>query len=481
MASNQSRKNSNSLYPEVIQSNPDSNSPFVSKPSSSSLYPSLDSPPGTERRSGPSPSSSTPLYPSVDMTDLVENLFPEANADEVKNDDGNRPTAPPECYEETLIRIPGAIIHLIDKQYSVELACGDLIIMQLRQGATVLAVLARVANEIQWPLTKDQASVKLDESHYFFSLGLSSTHSGDSSDDEAGSPKVSKEDVLSYGLTFASKGQEKLLKEFDGILENYSSFSVQKVMAKSEALDKSVAKEISPSDLKAGPKKEMLEERSAAYWTTLAPNVEDYNGYVAKGIALGTGQLIKGILWCGDVAVDRLKWGDEVLKKRMDPNAKKADISPETLKRIKRVKKVTKMSEKVASGVLSGVVKVTGFFTSSVVNSKVGKKFFGLLPGELVLASLDGFGRICDAVEVSGKNVLSTSSVVTTGLVSQRYGEQAAELTNESLDAAGHALGTAWAVFKIRKGFNPKSALGPSALAKSAAKAAAAEVKAKQG
>lgn len=56
-----------------------------------------------------------------------------------------------------------------------------------------------------------------------------------------------------------------------------------------------------------------------------------------------------------------------------------------------RVKKVTKMTEKVAVGVLSGVIKVSGFFTSSVTNSKAGKKFFGLLPGEMVLASLDGF------------------------------------------------------------------------------------------
>lgn len=56
-----------------------------------------------------------------------------------------------------------------------------------------------------------------------------------------------------------------------------------------------------------------------------------------------------------------------------------------------RVKRVTKLTEKVATGVLSGVVKVSGFFTSSVANSKVGKKFFGLLPGEVVLASLDGF------------------------------------------------------------------------------------------
>jgi hypothetical protein len=56
-----------------------------------------------------------------------------------------------------------------------------------------------------------------------------------------------------------------------------------------------------------------------------------------------------------------------------------------------RVKRVSKMTEKVANGVLSGVIKVSGFFTSSVANSKVGKKFFSLLPGEIVLASLDGF------------------------------------------------------------------------------------------
>lgn len=56
-----------------------------------------------------------------------------------------------------------------------------------------------------------------------------------------------------------------------------------------------------------------------------------------------------------------------------------------------RVKKMTKMSEKVATGILTGVVKVSGFFTSSIANSKAGQRFFSLLPGEIVLASLDGF------------------------------------------------------------------------------------------
>ena len=58
-----------------------------------------------------------------------------------------------------------------------------------------------------------------------------------------------------------------------------------------------------------------------------------------------------------------------------------------------RVKKMTKMTESVANGVLSGVIKVSGFFTSSVANTKVGKKFFSLLPGEIVLATLDGFSK----------------------------------------------------------------------------------------
>ncbi|XP_029125777.1 protein EARLY-RESPONSIVE TO DEHYDRATION 7, chloroplastic-like [Cajanus cajan] len=78
------------------------------------------------------------------------------------------------------------------------------------------------------------------------------------------------------------------------------------------------------------------------------------------------------------------------------------------------------MTESVANGVLTGVVKVSGFFTSSVVNSKAGKKFISMLPGEVVLASLDGFCKVCDAVEVAGKSVMSTSSTVTTDIVNHR-------------------------------------------------------------
>ncbi|KAL8196577.1 hypothetical protein R6Q57_024872 [Mikania cordata] len=412
-------QNLRNLYPEVIQSNPDSSSPFsYSKPSS------------------PAPSA-PPLYPSLDLKDLEENLFADTHHSYDPHD-----LTSIQPSEEVIIKIPGSIVHLIDKQQSIELASGVLEVVRLRQGNAVVAVLARIDDLIQWPLAKDEAAVKLDGSHYFFTLRVPSDSNTDSESDY----------LLNYGLTVTGKGSEKILEEFDQVLEEYSAFSVK-------AVERSVV---------GAEKDGSAEAKAAAYWTTLAPNVEDYSGSVARMIAAGSGQLIKGILWCGDVTVDRLKWGNELLKKKTKPGSK-SEVSPQTLKRMKRVKMLTKMSERVATGILSGAVKVSGVVTGSIANSKPGKKFFNLLPGEIVLASLDGFNKVCDAIEVSGRNVMSTTSTVTTDYVSHRHGEDAAQVTHAGMSAAGHAVGTAWAVFKIRKALNPKSAIKPTTLVKAAA------------
>ncbi|CAN0878833.1 Protein EARLY-RESPONSIVE TO DEHYDRATION 7, chloroplastic [Linum grandiflorum] len=386
-----------------------------------SLYPEIDMTNPEKPNSSISTSSSPSLYPSVDVSDLAEKLFPE-ETDAAAAD--SAAAAPP--GEELLIRIPGAIVHLIEKDRSVELACGDLDIVSLKQGDTVVAAFCRVGGDIQWPLAKDEAAVKLDQSHYFFTLRVPSGSQGYGDDDSEEvkdrSEEEEEDELLNYGVTFASKGQEALLNEFDKVLELYSAFTVQEVANNenkgSEIIDGTVARETTPEEFsKEGKKKELMKESSAAYWTVLAPNVEDYSSSLARMIAAGSGHVIKGILWCGDVTADRLKWGNDFFMRKMKKGESVA-VCPGTLRRIKRVKRLTKMSEKVALGILTGVVKVSGFFTSPIVNSKVGKKFFSLLPGEIVLASLDGFNKICDAVEVAGKTVMSTSSVVTTGLVS---------------------------------------------------------------
>ncbi|KAL4582731.1 hypothetical protein LXL04_007290 [Taraxacum kok-saghyz] len=431
-------------------SNPDqSSSSNLDQPSSS--YPNQ---PSSSNPHQPSSSSSSSLDPNVDTKDIAGNLSPDS------------PThAPSESVEEVIVSVPGAILHLIDKNYSVQLATGDFSILQLRQSDSVIAILARVGDEIKWPLGRHEACVKLDQSHYFFSLRA---------------PKENEHEaiMLNYGLTFASKGQEKLLKELDELLHHYSSFSVQKVEEKNGALDVTMAEGMSPSDLKTEAKKEEMEQSCSAYWTTLAPNVEDYSTKAGKLIAAGSGQLVKGILWCGDVTVDRLKRGNEILKLRIGPGSH-TEINPALLKTLHRVNKVTKMTETVVGGILTGVLKITGFFTSSVANSKLGKKFFKFVPGEIALATLDGFSKICDAFEVSGKNVLTTSSTVTTELVTHKYGEEAAKATNEGLDAAGHAVGAAWTVFKIRTAMNPKGAVAPGVLTKTGLKDATEEMREK--
>ncbi|KAF6161039.1 hypothetical protein GIB67_007680 [Kingdonia uniflora] len=60
-------------------------------------------------------------------------------------------------------------------------------------------------------------------------------------------------------------------------------------------------------------------------------------------------------------------------------------------KRRLRAKRLSNITENVTIGILFGVVKVSGFFTSSIMNSNMSKKIFSLMPGEMVLPSLNGF------------------------------------------------------------------------------------------
>ena len=297
-SSSEPSQNPKSLYPQVDLTNPEVGSPFAAKPNSS-------------------PSSSSSVYPPIDMKDVAENLFPQDLI------------AQP--FEHVLVRVPGAIVHLIEKESSVQLASGELTIVSLGQGDNVVAVLARIGDQIQWPLAKDEAAVKLDESHYFFTIRIPVNESAENAQFEF--------ELLNYGLTIAAKGQESVLKELDSVLEKYSCFSVEKVdsIRGWDMLDGSVSRETSPEELlDSGEKKELVEESSAAYWTTLAPNVEDYSGRFARWIAAGSGHLVRGILWCGDVTVDRLNWGNEFLRKRLQPGSQ-SEISPEAMKRMKRL------------------------------------------------------------------------------------------------------------------------------------------------
>jgi spartin len=239
----------------------------------------------------PSPSA-PPLYPTLAMADLAPVQIPSSPS---------TPDGAPPPSEEVLLRVPGAQLHLIDRHRSHPLAAGDLSLHRIHAGDTSLAAIALVG-PIRWPLARDVAAVKLDPCHYSFSLTVPA-----SPDDPAPEP-------LHYGLTL-SKPDLRL----DGILSASTRFSVHSVVG-SEGLAGKVRGEV----------------EAAAYWTAVAPNVEEYGGSVAKAIASGAEHLAKGILWCGVMTVDRLHWGNEVLRKRIQPGDAEAEVTPEMLKRIKR-------------------------------------------------------------------------------------------------------------------------------------------------
>ena len=117
------------------------------------------------------------------------------------------------------------------------------------------------------------------------------------------------------------------------------------------------------------------------------------------------------------------------------------------------------MTSKLSKAMLDGVGIATGSVMGPVVNSKAGKAFFALVPGQVLLASLDAINKILDAAEVAEKQALSATKGAAGRIVSNRFGESAGEATEDAIATAGHCACIAWNVFKIRKAINPASSV----------------------
>ncbi|CAH2049689.1 unnamed protein product [Thlaspi arvense] len=96
------------------------------------------------------------------------------------------------------------------------------------------------------------------------------------------------------------------------------------------------------------------------------------------------------------------------------------------------------------------------------VRSQAGQAFLAMVPGEVLLASLDAVNRVLDAAEAAEKQALLATSAAATRMVSERYGESAGEATGDVLASAGHSANTAWNVFKIRKALTPSPFVPPA-------------------
>ncbi|XP_075475481.1 senescence/dehydration-associated protein At4g35985, chloroplastic-like [Primulina tabacum] len=335
---------------------------------------------------------------------------------------------------EVLLKIKDCKVHLMDEEDALELANGDFEVFRVSDSNISLATTIKVGDELQWPLTKDEPVVKLDALHYLFSLPMK--------DDKA----------LSYGVTFSQK-QHGDLSLLDAFLKENSLFT---------------------SAASSSSRKEVVN------WKEFAPAVDEYNSVLARAIAGGTGQIVKGIFKCSNAYSNQVQMGGETIliravedKKRLPSNEIRKSNSNVAKKKssavnqsLKRVRKLSKMTEKLSKTMLDAVGVASGSVIVPVVRSGPGKNLLSMVPGEVLLASLDAVNKIIDAAEAAEKQAMAATSGAVTRMVTERFGESAGEATEDALATAGHCAGTAWNVFKIRKAINPALAAVPSELIK---------------
>nr|XP_043630923.1 senescence/dehydration-associated protein At4g35985, chloroplastic-like [Erigeron canadensis] len=330
---------------------------------------------------------------------------------------------PKTAKHEVLLSMPNCKVHLMDEGEAIELASGDFKLIQISDDDILLATIIKINDDLQWPLTKDEP---VDPLHYLFSLRL-----------------IKDEAPLSYGVTFSENvhGNFKLLDKF---LKEHSTFSSSSSSRKAD-ID----------------------------WKDFAPKVDADNNFLAKAIAEGTGQIIKGILLCSNAYTNQVqKGGNMILNQAME---QKNGISRTTInesnkingsrkenginKSLKSARNLSRMTENMSKAMLNGVGIATGSVMGPMVRSQAGKTFFSMVPGEVLLASLDAVNTVMDAVEAAQKQALSATSGAVTRMVGERFGESAGEATGDVLATAGHVAGTAWNVAKIRKAITPASSV----------------------
>ncbi|KAH9310725.1 hypothetical protein KI387_025760 [Taxus chinensis] len=128
---------------------------------------------------------------------------------------------------------------------------------------------------------------------------------------------------------------------------------------------------------------------SEIYWSDVAPKVKDYHNILAKGIAAGTGQIIKGIFLCSNAYSTTVKNGGEFLRSHLKAAEEEPNSDHDKMKKTKK---------------------------SSACY------------------------KILKAIHLAGKDAFKTTSKETTEVVTHRFGEDAGETTRDTLAIVGHAI-----------------------------------------
>lgn len=338
----------------------------------------------------------------------------------------------PMAVEENIVMISSAVVHLVDGEWSVEVGRGEFSIVRKNQQSAESAMIAKVGEYICWPISKAVLVLKPEKLRYLFCILTPATdvEAFQDTDDTVILSKFTPAEILNYLVSFPAQNDSSKLDFLDKFLEQDAQFS----------------------------------DSSSLNTDSSRPEGGGYNSVVAKAIAAGTGQLVKGLLFCSSAYSSNVQKGGKLLIDRMESHCelnhlmKSAHINPEVTRSIQRMKRLSIATENISENVVKGLHNLaSGVLRNSVNQTKAGQKFFRTLPGEMLLVSLDSFNKIVGAVEEAGKDALISTSDVAADIVKHRFGESVGEVTKDTFAVAGHCISTAWNIARIRKLINPAS------------------------
>ncbi|CAM6109295.1 unnamed protein product [Calypogeia fissa] len=336
----------------------------------------------------------------------------------------------PSGTESELLRIGGAQLYLLDEVESVRMGTGDFALIMMVQANTRLATLVAQVAEFQWPIGKDAPVLQIANLRYTFAMP-----------------------GLLYGLILPDSTALDLVQRFESYLRHYCTFEIRPEVAEVAGV----------SDLRlwssVGRHVEGASE-GARYWTAVADDVENYSSKLVKQMQSGSKLAANSILKGGEWATWGIRQGGSYIQNNISgppsPAAMAAgeEMSPRMKKRVDQARRMSAVAKLLSRTVLKGAISATGhvaIFLGTAIRSAPPFQAFMSSDArrEVVIASVDAFAQIVEAVETAGKSLATATSSVGTEIVQNKFGEQASLVAQDGMGAVGNMIDSMWTLNKL--------------------------------
>ncbi|KAJ7557263.1 hypothetical protein O6H91_05G119400 [Diphasiastrum complanatum] len=315
-----------------------------------------------------------------------------------------------------LFKTKGAQLYLLDGEASVLMQTGDFSLHLIKQANSLLAAVVASVGDVQWPVGKDSPVFKSGKASYTLALP-----------------------GIVYGLKLLESTPSGALHQLEALMLLYSTFEVHPDIetGMSNTQVSSHARQVAASE----------------YWTAVAANSQSTVIKLAGQIGQSS-TVASGITQGGDWAASNLLKGSFLPESRLSTAPAEAEISPQIKKQMQKARRLSAVAKLFSKILLKGTISASDHVArhlgrdvgSSTSSFRTSDKS---VLKDVAVASVDAFAKVVDVVELAGKSVLTATGSAGSDLMQSRYGDYAGQIAQDSFDAVGNMVNTAWTLNKM--------------------------------